>query len=78
MLMEEKFDEIEEMKSVNMKEKLMEEWRRERRKVMLIKNDVDEEVYIENRVIVMEERKGRMDKIIKVDMKYKRKEEISI
>lgn len=78
MLMEEKFGEIEEMKSVNMKEKLMEEWRRERRKVMLIKNDVDEEVYIENRVIVMEERKGRMDKIIKVDMKYKRKEEISI
>lgn len=45
---------------------------------MFITHDVDEAVYLANRVIVMAARPGRLKEIITVDLPYPRTEEIRL
>lgn len=45
---------------------------------MFITHDVDEAVYLANRVIVMAARPGRLDQIIPVDLPYPRTEAIRL
>lgn len=45
---------------------------------MFITHDVDEAVYLANRVVVMTARPGRLDRIIPVDLPYPRTEEIRL
>ena len=59
---------------VQMQEQLLATWSRERRTVMFVTHDVDEAVYLANRVIVMASRPGRLYEIIPVDLPYPRTE----
>ena len=45
---------------------------------MFITHDVDEAVYLANRVVVMAARPGRLREIIDVDLPYPRTEEIRL
>jgi NitT/TauT family transport system ATP-binding protein len=78
LLMDEPFGALDALTRVNMQDQLLDTWSRERRTVVFITHDVDEAVYLANRVIVMASRPGRLHKIIPVDLPYPRTEEIRL
>ena len=78
LLMDEPFGALDALTRVQMQDQLLETWSRERRTVMFITHDVDEAVYLANRVIVMAARPGRLKEIITVDLPYPRTEEIRL
>jgi NitT/TauT family transport system ATP-binding protein len=47
-------------------------WQSEKRTVMFITHDVDEAVFLANRVVVMAAKPGRIKEIIEVDLPYPR------
>lgn len=78
LLMDEPFGALDALTRVNMQDQLLDTWSRERRTVIFITHDVDEAVYLANRVIVMAARPGRLHEIIPVDLPYPRNEEIRL
>lgn len=61
-----------------MQDHLLHTWEQEKRTVMFITHDVDEAVYLANRVVVMAARPGRIHKIIDIDLPYPRTEEVRL
>ncbi|MEZ0169414.1 ABC transporter ATP-binding protein [Microvirga sp. TS319] len=78
LLMDEPFGALDALTRVQMQVQLLQTWSRERRTIMFITHDVDEAVYLANRVIVMAARPGRLYEIIPVDLPYPRTEEIRL
>ncbi len=78
LLMDEPFGALDALTRVQLQDQLLDTWRRERRTVMFITHDVDEAVYLANRVVVMAARPGRLKEIIPVDLPYPRTEEIRL
>ncbi|PJR12530.1 ABC transporter ATP-binding protein [Sinorhizobium meliloti] len=78
LLMDEPFGALDALTRVNMQDQLLDTWSRERRTVIFITHDVDEAVYLANRVIVMAARPGRLHEIVPVDLPYPRNEEIRL
>lgn len=78
LLMDEPFGALDALTRVNMQDQLLDTWSRERRTVIFITHDVDEAVYLANRVIVMAARPGRLHEVIPVDLPYPRTEEIRL
>ncbi|ABR59979.1 ATP-binding cassette domain-containing protein [Sinorhizobium medicae] len=78
LLMDEPFGALDALTRVNMQDQLLDTWNRERRTVIFITHDVDEAVYLANRVIVMAARPGRLHKIIPVNLPYPRTEEMRL
>jgi NitT/TauT family transport system ATP-binding protein len=78
LLMDEPFGALDALTRVQLQDKLLEAWSHERRTVMFITHDVDEAVYLANRVVVMATRPGRLHRIIPVGLPYPRSEEIRL
>ncbi|GGA62133.1 ABC transporter ATP-binding protein [Pelagibacterium lentulum] len=78
LLMDEPFGALDALTRVRMQDQLLETWSKERRTVMFITHDVDEAVYLANRVIVMAARPGRLQEIIDVNLPYPRNDELRL
>ncbi|WP_220039966.1 hypothetical protein [Nonomuraea aridisoli] len=78
LLMDEPFGALDALTRVQLQDQLLDTWSRERRTVMFITHDVDEAVYLANRVVVMAARPGRVHRIINVDLPYPRTEEVRL
>jgi len=78
LLMDEPFGALDALTRVQLQDRLLDTWSQEKRTVMFITHDVDEAVYLANRVIVMAARPGRIHQIIEVDLPYPRTEEIRL
>ncbi len=78
LLMDEPFGALDALTRVVMQDQLLVTWGRERRTVMFITHDVDEAVYLANRVVIMATRPGRLYEIVAVDLPYPRSEEIRL
>ncbi|GAA4531423.1 MULTISPECIES: ABC transporter ATP-binding protein [Nonomuraea] len=78
LLMDEPFGALDALTRVQLQDQLLDTWSRERRTVMFITHDVDEAVYLANRVVVMAARPGRIHRIIDVDLPYPRTEEVRL
>lgn len=76
LLMDEPFGALDALTRVHMQVQLLDTWAKEKRTVMFITHDVDEAVYLANKVIVMAARPGRIHKIIPVELPYPRSEDI--
>lgn len=74
LLMDEPFGALDALTRVTMQDQLLETWARDTRTVMFITHDVEEAVYLANRVIVMAARPGRVHRVIPVDLPYPRTE----
>ena len=78
LLMDEPFGAVDALTRVKLQEQLLETWSQERRTVMFITHDVDEAVFLANRVIVMAARPGRIFDTVEVDLPYPRTEEVRL
>lgn len=78
LLMDEPFGALDALTRVKLQEQLRETWSAEKRTVVFITHDVDEAVFLANRVIVMAARPGRIHDIIEVDLPPIRTEEMRL
>ena len=78
LLMDEPFGALDALTRVQLQDRLLEAWRRERRTVMFITHDVDEAVYLASRVAIMAARPGRLQRIVDVGLPYPRTEDIRL
>lgn len=66
LLMDEPFGALDALTRVRLQDQLLETWVKDRRTVVFITHDVDEAVYLANRVVVMAAKPGRIHEIIEV------------
>lgn len=78
LLMDEPFGALDALTRVKLQEQLLDTWSQEKRTVVFITHDVDEAVYLANRVVVMAARPGRIFDVIDVDLPYPRTEEMRL
>ncbi|TQO23075.1 NitT/TauT family transport system ATP-binding protein [Paramicrobacterium agarici] len=78
LLMDEPFGALDALTRVKLQEQLLDTWNREKRTVMFITHDVDEAVFLANRVVVMAARPGRIHEVIDVDLPYPRTEDVRL
>jgi len=78
LLMDEPFGALDALTRVQLQDQLLQVWSRERRTVMFITHDVDEAVYLANRVVVMAARPGRLLQVIPIALPYPRTERIRL
>ncbi|MET3768206.1 NitT/TauT family transport system ATP-binding protein [Marisediminicola sp. UYEF4] len=78
LLMDEPFGALDALTRVKLQEQLLETWSKEKRTVMFITHDVDEAVFLANRVVIMAARPGRIYDIVEVNLPYPRTEEMRL
>jgi NitT/TauT family transport system ATP-binding protein len=78
LLMDEPFGALDALTRVKLQEQLLQTWSQDRRTVMFVTHDVDEAVFLANRVVVMAARPGRIAEVIDVDLPYPRDEDIRL
>ncbi|MBC7286325.1 ABC transporter ATP-binding protein [Hoeflea sp.] len=78
LLMDEPFGALDALTRVTLQNQLLDTWSKDRRTVMFITHDVDEAVYIANRVVVLAAKPGRLQEIIEVDLPYPRDDEVRL
>jgi NitT/TauT family transport system ATP-binding protein len=78
LLMDEPFGAVDALTRVRLQEQLLATWSQERRTVVFITHDVDEAVFLANRVVVMAAHPGRIVEVIDVGLPYPRNEELRL
>ncbi|GAB3695775.1 ABC transporter ATP-binding protein [Saccharopolyspora tripterygii] len=78
LLMDEPFGALDALSRVKLQDQLLSAWDRERRTVLFITHDVDEAVYLADRVVVMASRPGRVYDVVDVDLPHPRNEEVRL
>ncbi|BBA95618.1 putative ABC transporter ATP-binding protein [Actinacidiphila reveromycinica] len=78
LLMDEPFGALDALTRVQLQDQLLDTWSKERRTVMFVTHDVEEAVYLAQRVVVMAARPGRVHAVVDVDLPYPRTEEIRL
>ena len=78
LLMDEPFGAVDALTRVRLQDQLLATWSQEKRTVVFITHDVDEAVFLANRVVVMAARPGRIVEVIDVDLPYPRNDELRL
>lgn len=78
LLMDEPFGALDALTRVQLQDRLLETWSRERRTVLFVTHDVEEAVYLARRVVVMAARPGRIHSVVEVDLPYPRTESLRL
>lgn len=78
LLMDEPFGALDALTRVQLQSQLLEAWSQDKRTVMFITHDVDEAVFLANRVVVMAAKPGRIYDIIPIDLPYPRTDEMRL
>ncbi|MGV9314040.1 ABC transporter ATP-binding protein [Streptomyces sp. NPDC003691] len=66
LLMDEPFGALDSLTRSRLQEQLLEMWERERRTVLFVTHDVDEAVFLADRVVVMAARPGRIHRTVDI------------
>jgi NitT/TauT family transport system ATP-binding protein len=78
LLMDEPFGALDALTRVKLQEQLLDTWSQAQRTVMFITHDVDEAVFLANRVVIMAANPGRIYDIVDVNLPYPRTEEVRL
>jgi len=72
LLLDEPFGALDAFTRNHMQESLLDIWRSNRTSMLLVTHDIDEAIFLSNRVVVMDARPGRIKAIIPIDLPYPR------
>jgi ABC-type nitrate/sulfonate/bicarbonate transport system ATPase subunit len=78
MLLDEPFGALDALTRANMQEWLLDVWQEDRKTILFVTHDVEEAIYLSDRVYVMSGRPGRVSLCVDVDLPRPRKPEISM
>ena len=78
LLMDEPFGALDALTKTTLQDGLLEAWSAEPRTVFFITHDIDEAVFLANRVVVMSPRPGRIAQILDVALPYPRTPELRV
>jgi sulfonate transport system ATP-binding protein len=67
LLLDEPFGALDALTRIQMQTEIMRIWELERSTMILVTHDVDEAIYLSDRVLVMSDRPGEIKRVIKVD-----------
>lgn len=68
LLLDEPFGALDAITKINMQEEILKIWEKEKITMIIVTHDIDEAIYLGNRVIVMSSRPGRIRRIEEVDL----------
>ncbi|MGG7177098.1 ABC transporter ATP-binding protein [Clostridium paraputrificum] len=68
LLLDEPFGALDALTRINMQNEILRIWKAEKSTMILVTHDIDEAIYLGDRVIVMTDRPGKIKKIINVDL----------
>ena len=72
LLLDEPLGALDNFTRMSLQDEIIRLWQKRKNTMMMITHDVDEAIYLSNRVVVMSPRPGRISKIIEVPMSYPR------
>jgi sulfonate transport system ATP-binding protein len=73
LLLDEPFGALDAFTRSHMQEVLLDIWQQNKTTMILVTHDIDEAVFLANRVVIMDPRPGTIRKIVAVDLPYPRK-----
>jgi sulfonate transport system ATP-binding protein len=73
LLLDEPFGALDAFTRAHMQEVLLDIWQRNRTTMIFVTHDIDEAVFLANRIIVLKPRPGAIQNIIRVDLTFPRK-----
>ncbi len=68
LLLDEPFGALDAFTRINMQQEILKIWRKEKTTMVLVTHDIDEAVYLADRVVLMSQRPGTIKKIVKNDV----------
>lgn len=68
LLLDEPFGALDALTKVNMQQEIQRIWQEEKRTVILVTHDIEEAIYLGDRIIVLSARPGKIQDIIEVNM----------
>lgn len=72
LLLDEPFGALDAMTKINMQEELLKIWEKEKITMIIVTHDIDEAVYLGDRVVVMSSRPGKIKRIENTDLGHYR------
>lgn len=73
LLLDEPFGALDAFTRNHLQDELLDIWKEKKTTMMLVTHDLDESIYLANRVIIMSARPGSIQKIIPIDLPFPRK-----
>lgn len=71
-LLDEPLGALDAFTRMNMQDELIRLWQENKHIMIMVTHDVDEAIYLSNKVVIMEPRPGRIKKILDIDLDYPR------
>lgn len=68
LLLDEPFGALDALTKIVLQEEILKIWEKEKTTMIMVTHDIEEAVYLADRIVVMSERPGRIREIIKVDL----------
>jgi sulfonate transport system ATP-binding protein len=73
MLLDEPFGALDAFTRTHLQDVLLEIWQQKKTTMILVTHDLDESIYLANRVVIMSSRPGQISNIIPIDLPHPRK-----
>ncbi|QWU15536.1 sulfonate transport system ATP-binding protein [Paenibacillus sophorae] len=73
LLLDEPFGALDAFTRAHMQSVLLDIWRTNRTTMIFVTHDIEEAVFLGNRVVILEPRPGKIRKIVRIDLPYPRK-----
>lgn len=68
LLLDEPFGALDALTKIMLQEEILKIWRKEKTTMIMVTHDIEESVYLADRIVVMSSRPGKIKEIIKVDL----------
>ena len=70
LLLDEPFGALDALTRINMQREILKIWKQENKTMILVTHDIEEAVYLSNKVVILSERPGHIKRILNIDLAY--------